>query len=336
MMCDADFSRSERVLLQMLYLLRLLEQRPATIHFLAEKLKLSDRQVHRYITTLTEVGIPLVYNNISQEWSIVPERTFFPIDLSLLEILAILVLFEEYGNDLDEPLFSSIRTVAIKASLLISPHFVDRLVKIREKIHLKSISWNNLNDLSCSSVFDIVYNAMNNGKTLHIHYQTPLNPVPIDTLLKPYAFLFVRAWYVIGYAGLYRQIRTFKINRILDLEVTEDVFTRPAIFSLKEYLGNAWCMIPGEEPDYQVVVHFSKKVAQNVAEIKWHQTQKVYWRSDGTVELHFQVSGLNEIIWWILSYGSEAEVLEPIELRKMIYQHLIRLRNQYTKEGPVY
>ena len=30
-----------------------------------------------------------------------------------------------------------------------------------------------------------------------------------------------------------------------------------------------------------------------------------------------KVSGLNEIMWWILSYGDRAEVLEPLELRQM-------------------
>ena len=83
-------------------------------------------------------------------------------------------------------------------------------------------------------------------------------------------------------------------------------------------------MIPQPGPDARVSVRFSPLVAQNVSEVTWHKTQRVKFREDGSLEYSVQVSGLNEIAWWILGYGDQAEVLQPAKLRRLVAQ---RARN---------
>ncbi len=41
------------------------------------------------------------------------------------------------------------------------------------------------------------------------------------------------------------------------------------------------------------------------------------------------VSGLNEISWWILGYGDQAEVLDPPELRRLVAQRAAQMVQQY-------
>ena len=53
------------------------------------------------------------------------------------------------------------------------------------------------------------------------------------------------------------------------------------------------------------------------------------FRDDGSADFHVTVSGLNEISWWVLGYGDQAEVLEPPELRQLIAQHAQRMADQY-------
>jgi proteasome accessory factor B len=45
------------------------------------------------------------------------------------------------------------------------------------------------------------------------------------------------------------------------------------------------------------------------------------------------VSGLQEISWWILGYGDQAEVLKPPELRRLVAGHAARMLERY-KESP--
>ncbi len=70
-------------------------------------------------------------------------------------------------------------------------------------------------------------------------------------------------------------------------------------------------------------------VAQNVAEVTWHKTQQLTFNKDGTLDFQVTVSGLNEISWWILGYGDQAEVLKPPELRSLIAQRVERMAAMY-------
>lgn len=67
----------------------------------------------------------------------------------------------------------------------------------------------------------------------------------------------------------------------------------------------------------------------------WHKTQRCEFRDDGSLDFHVTVSGLNEICWWILGYGDQAEVLGPVELKQKIVEHCQRLLEQYRQSGVV-
>jgi predicted DNA-binding transcriptional regulator YafY len=91
-------------------------------------------------------------------------------------------------------------------------------------------------------------------------------------------------------------------------------------------------MIPDNGPDSHVVVRFSPFVAQNVAEVQWHKTQRTTLLPDGSLEFRAIVSGLSEICWWILRYGDQAEELKPPRLRRMIAQRAKNLAAIYKDD----
>ena len=76
---------------------------------------------------------------------------------------------------------------------------------------------------------------------------------------------------------------------------------------------------------------FSKKVAGNVAEVIWHQTQKLTRFKDGTLHYEVDVDGLDEIKWWIIGYGDQVKVLSPAPLRKKIITMAQNIIKQYQK-----
>ena len=60
----------------------------------------------------------------------------------------------------------------------------------------------------------------------------------------------------------------------------------------------------------------------------WHHSQKVKELRDGRLELQLQLGSLEEIERWILSWGDQAEVLEPAKLR----QRLAELGRKFVAE----
>jgi proteasome accessory factor B len=164
----------------------------------------------------------------------------------------------------------------------------------------------------------IVYDSFSDGKCIRIK-------------LCPYRLLFSRhSWYVIGRSSVHREVRTFNVGRIQDLNVLEERFHLPRGFNIGRYLGNAWHLIPEPGPDSDVVVRFSPMVARNVAEVVWHKTRHVVPREDGSIDFHVRVSGVREISWWILGYGDQAEVLKAARLRQLIADRAGRLVELYN------
>ena len=80
-------------------------------------------------------------------------------------------------------------------------------------------------------------------------------------------------------------------------------------------------------------MRFSPLVAQNVAEVAWHKTQRVEERPDGSIDFHVRVSGIGEISWWILGYGDQAEVLKPARLRQLIAERAGRMMEMYNGDA---
>ena len=75
-------------------------------------------------------------------------------------------------------------------------------------------------------------------------------------------------------------------------------------------LRRAWDII-ADQPATDIVLRFRPDVAGRVMEASWHPSQRVAELADGSLEWRATVAGTIEIRLWILSWGSDVEVLAP-------------------------
>ena len=168
-------------------------------------------------------------------------------------------------------------------------------------------------------------------RVVRMDYRSLTEWETIQTKLRPYQLLFSRrSWYVIGRSSLHREVRIFNLSRIVALKPSRVKYSIPRTFSLEKHLGNAWNLIPNPGPDHHVVIRFQPLVAQNVAEVVWHKTQETDFLEDGCMEFRASVSGLDEIAWWVMGYGDQAEVLKPPKLRKLIARRVGQMQAIYN------
>ena len=81
-----------------------------------------------------------------------------------------------------------------------------------------------------------------------------------------------------------------------------------------------------------VVIKFAPRIAPLIREVRWHSTQKLHTMSDGALRFEVTVAGLHEIGWWIMTWGDEAEVLEPKELRERVAATAERMVEVYRNK----
>ena len=73
--------------------------------------------------------------------------------------------------------------------------------------------------------------------------------------------------------------------------------------------------------------------ARYVSESKWHPSQVETHHRDGGLTVRFRLSNTVELKSWVLSFGANALVLEPEELRAEIAAELERLLKVYSSVG---
>jgi hypothetical protein len=71
--------------------------------------------------------------------------------------------------------------------------------------------------------------------------------------------------------------------------------------------------LPGNSPILNI-----KSTREEGREKIWHDTQGIVPQKDGSIVFEAEVAGTEEIKFWVMSWGSKAEVLEPPSLREEI------------------
>ena len=99
-------------------------------------------------------------------------------------------------------------------------------------------------------------------------------------------------------------------------------------FDLDDFMRHSFKVMHDEL--YTVKARIAPGWARWVGEKIWHESQKVTKLPDGRLEITFRVAGLDEIKRWILSFGPEAQVLEPSRLKQMVRVALQKSLGQYT------
>ena len=295
---------------------------------LAQECGVSRRTIYRDLNLIEKAGLPFFYDTKTGGYRMHATGLLPAINLSLEEALAIVLLASELGRTGRLPLFQPARDAAakIESSLPLGLRaFLGGLVRNMAVRTGPTAKHNALQE-----TYRLIQRAMVRREALDAVYISFHDEAQIHTRIEPYWLMFhERAWYVIGRSSRHKAVRTFKLGRFKWLQPAGTRFETPRRLTLEKYFGNAWRMMRGEKA-YEVHLKFSPLVGPNVAEVNWHRTQRLRWDEDGSVHFTATVDGLDEIVWWILGYGPEVEVLRPPELRQRVAEMAKRMLKLYA------
>jgi len=298
---------------------------------LAGELEVNRRTVFRDLNMLEMARIPYYYDTESGGYRINQHFFLPPVNLTLTEALAMLVLTGRLKGARRLPLLSEAGRAAMKLESALPKVIRQNIGGVIDKLSVATGAVARHEALE--GVFEGLVGAIADRKVCRLVYVSFHERQQITTHVYPLRLAFhSRAWYLIAYSVKHGDNRTFKLGRIRKLTVTGRRFREPAEVDLDEHFGQAWSMIP-EGRLYKVHLHFEPKVAGNVAEVRWHDSQRVKWNDDGSIEFHVTVDGLGEITWWILGYGDQVEVIAPAALRKRIVAIAQKVAGRHRKEG---
>ena len=299
---------------------------------LADELEVSRRTIFRDFNLLTMAGVPYYFDPEARTYGI--KRSFFlpPVNFTLDEALSLLLATRKLISQQRTPLFHQATQAAVKIESILPGPLQEHCGSVLDHVEVR---WPPaVDDQNLDERFAPLRIAITEDRKALIDYKSLFEAKFIRTVISPYKLMFIeRAWYVIGYSSEHQEVRTFKLLRIVNIELLEEKFCPDPEFSIEQYLGHAWVMIPkGKLCNVQLI--FKPKVANNVAEVCWHHTQRNEFLADGSLKFEVDVAGIDEISWWILGYGDQVKVARPAELQlriKQVAQNMLRLYQQPGK-----
>lgn len=168
-------------------------------------------------------------------------------------------------------------------------------------------------------VLGAVREAIKSLKRLRFRYQGGSSPGRVREI-TPFGLLFGRSNYLVGSEGESSEPRTWRLDRIADIEVSETFGAKPESFSLNAYATRSFGIYQDD------VEHVRLRVKPHGAEeaLGWrfHPTQELDPQEDGSVLVNFEAAGMRELAWHLFTWGDKVEILGPERLKTMMRDEL--------------
>ncbi len=300
-----------------------------SIEDLAVDLECHPRTVYRDLDALQAAGFPLYTEKRGGKklWALLDAaRHQIPIPFSVTELMA---LYFSLGmmKVLENTVFhESLDTLFKKIKSTLPPEYLRYLDRIEHSLGIAPKphkQHENLND-----AISRISAAIADKKIIEIVYYTMSRQKESRRKVAPYKIWFFEdSFYLIGACQMRRDIRIFALDRIKTIQPTETSFSLPDGLDIDQRLSDSFGVFLGEAQ--RVRVRFSADVAGYIREKKWHKTQVIHDRKDGSIEFEARVAGIEDIKFWILKWGAKAQVLEPVSLRNEIRSEVQSMMDYY-------
>lgn len=285
---------------------------------------ISERQCFRDLRVLQDSGIPIYHD---QGYRVMERFRLKDISFTLDEALALL-----YGVKLAERqrgLFRVPANLKHKLMSLLPKNLGDEIENIQERLE---VSHGQTADYEAKGeLFRAINQAIKNNRILRMKYYSFARDELTFREVEPYQLVFSEGfWYLVAYCHQREAVRLFRVDRIEHLEEIGAVFELPPGFNYEDYMGSAWGMERGEE--FCFSVRFYGDAARFVRETKFHPSQEILEEDGRTIIFTAKACGLKAITRWLLSFGGEAEVLEPEELKTSIRRQAMSILARFNSD----
>ncbi|HET7578107.1 MAG TPA: YafY family protein [Bacillales bacterium] len=171
--------------------------------------------------------------------------------------------------------------------------------------------------------------AVADGKTFDLLYNKGQCEKPSKRRIDPYGLFYRdKYWYVVAHCHLRNGLRTFRVDRILDLSAPGLFFERPSDFSIQDYIDQQWgYQWEADEPTIRVQIKGEQESIDYLCQYFYHclveqDKNRAYFKINVD-----QVE--NFLPGFLVSFGTSIQVMEPGTLRAAMAKEARKLEKYY-------
>jgi predicted DNA-binding transcriptional regulator YafY len=308
-------------MLAILWMLRSGEK--ITAKQISEKLEINIRTVYRYIDTISTSGVPIIsepghnggYTLLN---NFIEAPLFFDFE-EQTSLFHAAVFAKEAGYYGGKALNRSISKLSKYSNQ-------EQETKINQ--HLTSLEViSRVSSLSMEPFLKELEQAVADGYSVKILYHKSGEKQLNDRLVDPYRIIYWNnKWYVIGFCHLRNDIRSFRVDRIESLMLTENKFNRPENFSARDFfIKSLLPTIEDKEGIISLVINGDKSVLADICQ-HWFLGYYLQERTSNQAVFLLEKDILHTYVpYLLLPYNKSIKVIEPISLKKRLIEVLSEL-----------
>jgi predicted DNA-binding transcriptional regulator YafY len=316
-------------------LLRDLEaSRSLTIDDMASRAGVTTRTIRRDLEALQEAGFPL-FDDVrdgKRYWKL-EQRAFRRLDdtgFNLAELSALYFTRTLAEGVTAAPFREDVRRAFDKLAGALTPgmrQFLDRLplavqAKADPGVRAALPAGGSKPDPKVAQLLD----ATLHHRRVQMQYHSFSSNREKTYLVEPQRLVFAQGGlYLLAFVPEYDELRTFAVDRIRALSISEDRF-EPQVLSEDAFAHSLGVHHGTPEA---IAIAFEPSMSRYIRERIWHPSQTIEERPDGGLVLRLTVSNDWALRGWILGFGALARVEAPAELAAQIVDELERTRVRY-------
>ncbi|HYF92739.1 MAG TPA: YafY family protein [Symbiobacteriaceae bacterium] len=319
--------RADR-LLSILLLLQIHGQ--MTSRELAHRLEVSERTIHRDMEALSAAGVPvLAERGAGGGWALAEG---YRTDLTGLNAPEIQSLFFHRPLRMmaDLGLADAAEGALTKLLAALPPDSRRRAEDIRQRIHVDMAGWQRSGEsVAC---LPMLQEAVWQDRKVQITYQKS-DGTASDRTLDPLGLVAKGSvWYLVAAAGDGGEPRTYRVSRVVHAAVLEEPCERPPDFDLAAHWSAASAEFVAALPRFPVTVRANQAILQRMRwASRWSRIEEVGPADDNgwlTVSIRFEEEA--NAVEFVLSFGTDIEVLEPSALRGKVLAQARSIVERYV------
>lgn len=288
----------------------LLDKKIVTAKELAEHFEVSSRTIYRDIDTLSSAGIP-IYATQGKNGGITLLENFV-LNKSMI------------SEDEKDMILFALKNFTATAY----PNMEGTLSKLSRLFKKDNYKWIEVDFSNWGSSekekekFNTLKNAIINNKVITFKYYSS-HGEESNRKIEPTKLNFKsRSWYLIGFCLSKQANRTFKISRMFDVEMTQEIYSHKPLEELAIEPDN------GEKHNLiDFKLHFTKKASYRIYDE--FDEKAIVKNKDGSFNVTTSLPEGDWIYDYILSFGNTIEVLEPKKVRQVIMEKLEKMIKKY-------
>lgn len=302
-------------------LTQLQSKRHVSAEEIANRFEISLRTVYRDMRALEEAGVPIT-GEAGKGYTLVEGYRLPPVMFDEKEAFSLLLAEKIIEKFSDQEISQHFQSALIKIKSVLKDQQKSAIDQLDEQViyYKRELDSPSKNEKAIQRIMS----ALATNKVLQFNYTSFIKEENTSRSVEPIGMYFsLGNWYLIAFCKLRNDYRTFRIDRIQKINITEEHFTTNHP-SLKSYLKK---MEEGNQLK-KVIIQMDLSHVKYIDNHKYNQGFVLQEKIDNKVQLTFMVDSIEFFVRWIISIGDIVTVISP----KALSERMSALLNTMTSK----